>query len=912
MARERPLLFSLNAGEVSPLAMARVDLQRMKLVAETYLNCIPRVIGPLQFRPGLRHYNSTKSEAAGRNIPFVRAADDTALLELTEDLMRIRIAGTLVSRTAVSTAVTNGDFSSSTGWTTTVTVNGVATISGGKLTLSTPTRGGTTLAKRSVSVAGGDQNVEHGLRIIVDRGPVKFRCGSTDGGDEYINETELKTGTHSIAFTPTGATFYVQFSVRSESSRIVDSITVDSSGTLELPTPWAVEDLFELRYVQSADVIFVAHGGYQPRRIERRGTKSWSVTLYEFTDGPWRGKTADIKLDPSVSVGNGTMSASAPFFKSTMVGALMKLNHTSTRVVQSIGGNDEFTDFVRVSGVRMQDVAGNAGDLNAVNERQLDVTESGTFSGTISVQSSYDEGLTWSEIKTFGDGSAPGSNENYGEDNAVTYIRCGFVAPNWTSGSTTITLNYEGGGGEGYVRITAFNSATSVDIEVLGRLHNTEETKDWEESRFSDFRGWPSAVRLMEGRLWFGHEDKIYGSVVDAFDSFNLEEDGDSGPIIRSVATGPVNQVFWLLDLARLMVGTVGSETEGKSSSFDEPMTPANFNFRDASTQGSTNIQAEKIDKSGVFVQRSGKRAYELYYSVEAQAYVSQELTRYHPTILDETVKLIAVQRQPDTRIWFVLNDGTAACLVMEKSEDVIAWCRFETDGDIEDIAVLPNTESDDVWMIVNRTINGSTKRYVEKLAYDSEAIGGTTNYMADSFVIATLTASTSVTGLSHLEGESVVVWAAGSPLLTSDGEVRTFTVSGGGITLPSAVTGTVITGLAYEGRWKSAKLAYGAQLGTALSQRKMITDFAPLLYKTHARAIRFAQNSFDGNMDYLPRIHEMTDRGYDYLYDTYDYDPQPLPGDWSTDSRLCMKFQAPCPATVLGFSATLELRENA
>ncbi|MEO1136954.1 MAG: hypothetical protein AAFW68_10170, partial [Pseudomonadota bacterium] len=77
-------------------------------------------------------------------------------------------------------------------------------------------------------------------------------------------------------------------------------------------------------------------------------------------------------------------------------------------------------------------------------------------------------------------------------------------------------------------------------------------------------------------------------------------------------------------------------------------------------------VQAVKIDRSAVFVQRSGKRAYDLSYTIDAQDYSSSEISRFHPTVLDAGVKLIAVQRQPDTRIWFVLNDGTCAMLTYE------------------------------------------------------------------------------------------------------------------------------------------------------------------------------------------------------------------------------------------------------
>lgn len=895
MARERAYLFAMNGGEASPLALARVDLQRMKIMAETMLNCFPRVIGMMQFRPGLGYQASTASDAAARNIPFVFAADDTALVEVSAAAMRFIINGTALTRVSVATVVTNGDFSSATGWTLTTTSDGVATISGGVLTLQTPTRGGTTLCKRQVTVAGGDVNKEHGLRIVINRGPVVFRCGSTDGGDEYIAETELNTGTYSLALTPTG-NFWVQFSVKSEVARIVDSITVESAGVVSLTPPWAAADLRYLRWYQSGDVIFVANTQqtYQPRRIERRSARSWGLALYEFKDGPWRGKTANVTFEPNGALGNITLTASAPFFQAGHVGALFRLYHSETETDVDLGGDDEFTDTIAVHGI------GNA-------QRTVNINISGFGSGTITMQLSYDDGLTWVAHNTWNTNASGG--QVVGADNVPVLVRAGFVGSDWNSGTPNVTLSYQGGGGYGVVRVTSIVSSTVANVEVLSRLHDDFVSSDWEESRFSTLRGWPSVVGIFEGRLWFLDQDKVFGSISDDFTSFDLDEEGDSGPVIRSIANGPVNRGLWMLDLARLVIGTVGAEPVARSSSFDEPITPTNMSIKDASTQGSADVMAVKVDKAGMFIQRSGKRAYIIRFDIDVQDYASQDVTRYNPTILEAGVVGAAVQRQPDTRIWFWLDDGTAACLIYEPSEDVISWCRFETDGVIEDIAVLPNVEDDDVYMIVQRTINGSTKRYREKLAYDHQSDGGNDNYMGDSFISVAVVASATVTGLSHLEAESVVVWADGEAILDADGEPRLFTVSGGQITLPGSVTGDVIVGLAYEGRWKSAKLAYAAMSGTAVAQKKQATGVAPLVYSTHARGVLFGKDFT--RMDAPPRTIRGVAHGINDMIDVNDYDEFALPGTWDNDSRLCMKFRAPLPATILATVIKMETHES-
>ena len=900
MARERFFLFALNGGMVSPLALARTDLQRMRLTAETFENCMPRVIGPMGLRAGFKYLSSTKSDAAARQIPFIFSVDDTAILELSNLALRILVDEAEVTRAAVSTSITNGNFSSGTGWNLTTTGGGVANINStvsGALVLQAPVRGGSAKCDRSFSVAGGDQATEHGLKLTVSQGTVRMRLGTTSGGQELLAEAEYSEGVYSLAFTPNAATCYVTFSTTTETYAVIDEVQIDASGVLELTTPWRSQDLASVRYEQSGDVIFVADGVHTPYRIERRGTpRSWALVEYHFRNGPWKGKTSDITLTPSVRLGNGTLTASAAFFTASHVGALFELTHTQTVASVSLAGQDVYTDTLRVSGIQQG------------NTRNVSWTTSGTWSGTLSEQVSYDEGETW---QNYGSITTNTSNtRNYGADNVNVLVRIGFQAGDYTSGTAVITLTQPGGGGTGIVRVTAYFSSTVVNCEVLERLHYTGATADWREGKFSDAQIWPTSVALFEGRLWWGSKDQVAGSYSDQFDNFDVEEEGDAAPIIRSIATGPVNEVQWMLGLARLIIGTSGAESVARSSSFDEPMSPTNFSIKDASTYGSADLQAVKIDREGYFIQRSGKRAYILSYSVEANDYVSQELSRYNPTILEAGVARVAIQRNPDTRIWNVMQDGSIVLVVYEKSEDVVAFLQITTDGTFEDVVVLPNSDSDDVYVIVNRTINGVTKRYRERLAYDTQTLGDAETYLADSFIVKTLAASASVTGLSHLEGESVVVWnlTAGTPYMTGD-DPTTFTVTAGAITLPASITGDVVVGIPYTGRWKSTKLAYAAQTGTAMSQKKNILQVAPILYSTHNRAVKFGP-SFD-KLQVLPRVIKGKDVGASAMLADYDYDAFAIKGDWNNDSRMCMEFRSPLPGTCLGIGILMESHEN-
>lgn len=897
MARVRAPFFSFNRGEVAKAALARVDVERLRLAAETQVNFLPTVLGAMMIRPGMQYLGSTRSDAAGRLIPFVFNNSDLALLELTNATMRVWTVDddteTLVTRPTVATTVTNGDFSASTGWTLTATGTGAsATISGGKLTLSSPARGGIAQGKVTVTVASGDQNVEHGFRIVVDRGPVTFRAGSTDGDDNYITATTLETGTHSLAFTPTGGSVYAQFETQTAQSKIVDSITVDSAGTLEIPAPWAQADLSSLRLTQSGDVVFCACPGYQQRQIERRGATSWSIVLYKANDGPfYPANLSDITMTPDALTGNTTLTASRAYFKSSHVGALFRVFSDGQVVTNVLCGAGRWTDAIRISGTG--------------TDRPFSYAITGTWVGTLTLQRSTD-----SATEGFVDVSTTTSNASTSLDdalsNTVAWYRWGFKSGAYTSGNASITLTYSGGGNAGIGRVTAFSSSTVVNIEVLNAFSSLNAATNWSEGEWSDYAGWPTCVTFHDGRLWWGGRDKIWGSVSDGYYSHDIDLAGDSGPINRSVGFGPVDTINWLLPLTRLIVGREGAETSVRSSSFDEPLTPTNFTMKDCSTQGSAPINAVKIDTRGVFIQQSNRRAYELAFNVELQDYGARDLTRLNPDIGIPGFTELSVQRQPDTMLHFTRGDGQVASFVHDIEDSVDAWWRIETDGLIESHAVLPGDQEDRLYFIVQRTINGSTKRYIEKMALRDDCDGMPAARLADSFIVYDGAATTTITGLSHLENETVVVWGWNDSDTTGK-DLGTYTVSSGQITNLTQSVENAIVGLGYTAQFKSAKLAYAAQMGTAVNQIKKINMIGLTLLNTHYQAVQFGQNFT--RMDRLPLVKDGADISSHTIHETFDERMVALPGNWDTDARLCLQAVAPRPCTIAG--AVIDLTTN-
>ena len=157
MAKVNAQLLGFNAGEVSKLALARVDLAKMRLSADSQLNWLPWVMGPMMLRPGLLYVGEVYDDVQGIEVPFVFSKLDTALLELTPNLLRVRVGEALVTRVAVGTVVLDPTFTGSgSHWTTSNTTAGcTATYTGGKATLTASARGGLAqIDRRSRSGAG--------------------------------------------------------------------------------------------------------------------------------------------------------------------------------------------------------------------------------------------------------------------------------------------------------------------------------------------------------------------------------------------------------------------------------------------------------------------------------------------------------------------------------------------------------------------------------------------------------------------------------------------------------------------------------------------------------------------------------------------------------------------------------------
>lgn len=876
---------SVNGGEIGPEVQGRIHLEGYTSTAALLQNLWPLPEGPLFLRPGMKFLVDSPDNDFALLLPFVFSVAQSNLLMLTDMEMRIVANDGIISRPAVTSAVTNGGFTGSlSGWTDISAGSGAASEVDDALEL---TSDGSSIAGVRQQVSTSSTGVVHALNITVDRGPVEFRVGSSSGDDDYISTRTLRTGYYSLSFTPSGS-YWIEVFSREDVIRRVDSIEVASAGDMVLPTPWGESVLRSLRKARKRDVTWINSGLGVKKRLERQGLTSWGLVDGTENDGPFLLPNFDsgFTLTPSVKTGNGTLTANRALFQSGHVGSIWEVTHTGQNVVETFTTENQFSEAIRVTGVE--------------NDRAFsyELTNLTSTSTTVTLQRSIGNETSFTDYQTkTSDGTF---NVDDGLDNQIVFYRLGVKSGDYSSGTITGELTYSGGSTIGIARATAFTSSTEVDIEVIEPFGDTTGSSEWAEGAWSDVHGYPKAVALFDGRKWEGRDDEYWGSVSGAYESYALGDEA-ADAIAREIDAGDANAIQWMVGMERLAIGTEGAEPMVRSNAFDEPVTPSNLTLREVGTFGSADVEPIRLDMQALFVERSGWRVMELVHVPERQNYVPRSLMRFHKNLGRPGVVQLAAARQPDTRAYMVRSDGV--CLVkLYEAADGMGWARMVTDGEIESVAVLPglaDTGEDQVYFMVKREVDGNDVRYLEKLEpfYLDDV---TDANMLDCYVRDESGSSTTLSGLDHLEGREVILWGDGAYMGTA-------TVDGGEVTFPSAKTKRA-AGLYYEGRYQSSKLAFGARAGTALGLKGAATHIAFLLTGS-TRLIQYGKN-FD-EMDQLDdRSNDTTfDTGPGLVDETTEF--MAIPGSHTRDPRLCLKVPAPFPVTIQGLVLAHDLDER-
>lgn len=317
---------------------------------------------------------------------------------------------------------------------------------------------------------------------------------------------------------------------------------------------------------------------------------------------------------------------------------------------------------------------------------------------------------------------------------------------------------------------------------------------------------YPAAVALFEQRLVFGYTDadpqRLFFS--RSADLRNMTTGtGAADGFTKDLFASQANPIRWIVGGSDLIVGAAGGEWV-----VDRPasgaVTVANFSVKRRETSGVAAIAPAEIDNRVLFVARRGAASndgedlLEFRFDDGEAEFVAPDLTLVSEHIADGGIVEMAWQQRgwkgrylsvdlPASKrvLWLARADGVLLSFTYNFHELVAAWARHTwsgADAGVESVATIPGASGDEVWLIVRRTIDGATKRYVEYLDPDCFVDSGVTG--------TSVPATRRWSGLGHLEGETVAVLADGAP-------VAPRTVASGAIEL-DAEASTVQAGLPF------------------------------------------------------------------------------------------------------------------
>ena len=823
MSRVTSAQTNFTAGEFSPRLLGRFDIDRYKNGAKTLKNVLIHNAGGASKRPGSKYVGEVKdSSLATRLIEFTFSTTQTYIIEMGNLYMRFY---------SDNGRVTEDD----------VTITGVSQADPAEVTAA------------GHGYSNGDWVVITGVVGMTELNGKVFKVANS-------GVTFTLTNTDDTAIDSTAYTAYT-------SGGTVNKV-------LEVATPYTTAQLFDVQIAQTADLMFLVHNSHAPRTLSRTAANAFTLATITFIGGPFKDdNTTAVTITPSADSGNGiTLTASSPIFDTTNhVGAFWKVKDGYVKI-NSLSSTTVVDDCdVQVK----QD--GTAGDLNTGVAATTD----------------------------------------------------------WAEGAWSLA--------EGYPGVVSFHEQRAV----YGRT--TEQPQTF----------WGSYIRVFE----------------DFFGAFNTE---DSDSYAFTISTEQVNAIRWMSSGAKaLQIGTFGGTFSASSGSTNAPITPSSIVVQRDTTYGASKIPPKRIGNFVYYIQRNLTSLRELGFDFDIDAQRALDMTLLADHALDpegDTTGAVdmAYQQSPNNVLWVVRSDGEVATLTRQIDQEVIGWSRqvlggsFQTDqAKTESVAIIPGLTGDDqVWLIVKRTINSTTRRFVEfimpqtfvdkddyfgidsGLSLDSAktitgataakpvVISSTAHGFSDGdqikivdvvgmtdlndkfYLVANKNANdfeltdtdgndidgtgydawvsggearemvTTISGLDHLEGQTVKVLA--------DGAVRPDkTVSSGSITLSSKAA-KVHVGLGYNADIELLPFEDGSPQGTGRTKMRKIYEIALIMYRT--LGLQIGQE--DNLVDVIFRTTTVPQDQSPALFTGTKIEP--YPHDWNVDGEVFIRQSQPLPMFIL------------
>ena len=704
---------SFTSGEIAPALQSRADTVKYATGLNLCQNFLVRAQGGAYSRPGFSFRGELgDSSKVGREIPFSFSTIQTYMLIFEDLTMRVMKNGGYVLKPAA-------------------TITGV------------------TQANPAVVTAANT-----------------FTNGETVTITGVVGMTELNGNTYTVT-NASGASFELSGIDSTAFTAYSSGGSAQSDGIFELVTPYTEAQLSRLGYTQSADVMTIVHPSHDPRNLNRLADDDWTLTVINYAS-----------------------TVTAPTFAGSTVKTITGITQANPAVVTATAHGFSTGNTIRIAGVvGMVEVNSRTFRISVLTNNTFELD--GEDSTGHTAYSSAGTATRQNSATTIGTG--PGSF-----DKTYTYVvtavdangiesLASAVASITTASLTTtagVRLTWNAVAGAAYYRVYKDPSNNTQIYGWIGDSNNTtfddyniapitSDAPPEDRQPFTGADNKPAAVEYHDQRQVFANTNNepqaTFTTQVADYNSLRTSNPArDDDAVTFTIAAKQVNEIRHILSLDLLILLTSGGEWKVNEGQ-DKVLTPSTAGVKSQSFNGASWVKPVIINSTALYLQEKGARIRDLGYEFSSDKYTGNDLSLMSEHLFEGyTIVEMAYADEPYGILWCVRSDGVLLGLTYQREHQVWGWHQHVTDGSFESVATINENGRDTVYVIVKRTINGATKRYVERLEAREQTLAEDCFYVDSGLSYNGLTAVvtgatqanpvviTTITSHGYTNGESV------------------------------------------------------------------------------------------------------------------------------------------------------------
>lgn len=479
-------------------------------------------------------------------------------------------------------------------------------------------------------------------------------------------------------------------------------------GVFEVSTPYDEDDIFNLKYVQSADVLTLVHANYKPMELKRLGETTWELdeivfkptsnypTLISTTIGKTGSETLRYKVTAVSEDGfeeslPGLAASSIVYINAITLAAPIVIGSTLTANVEN---GDEI--YIR-----------NVNGTTELNNR--------TFTVANKTATTFElEGTNGTNYTPYISGGV--TEKNFVEITAGnTLLSEDPHILTWSkvSGAREYNIYKENNGRYGLIGVSSVNEYNDIGVDP-----DTNDTPPVASTPFIDEEDYPSTVTYIQQRLAFGRGEKVTMSRTAKFKNFTTSNPiKDDDAVTFSMVGRQVNQVKHMLDIGKLVILTSGGEWSAGGDA-SGTIKPLSVNLKQHTYNGSSDLQPIVVNGTALYVQSRGSIIRDLGFDYTIDGYTGNDITIFSSHLFkDNTIVDWTYQQSPESIVWAVRDDGILLGLTFNRAHEVIAWHRHDFQGEkVKSVSVVPEGSEDFLYLVIERTINGTTYQFIERM----------------------------------------------------------------------------------------------------------------------------------------------------------------------------------------------------